>query len=49
MALLARLTIIIPLVLSAIGLILAALSLSAGHKEGFMEEYALARVSAKAY
>uniref|UniRef100_A0A0B7KGA8 SUR7 protein n=1 Tax=Bionectria ochroleuca TaxID=29856 RepID=A0A0B7KGA8_BIOOC len=45
MALLARLTIIIPLVLSAIGLILAALSLSAGHKEGFMEEYALARVN----
>ncbi|CAH0022262.1 unnamed protein product [Clonostachys rhizophaga] len=45
MALLARLTVIIPLVLSAIGLILAALSLSAGHKEGFMEEYALARVN----
>ncbi|CAI6088401.1 unnamed protein product [Clonostachys chloroleuca] len=45
MALLARLMVIIPLVLSTIGLILAALSLSAGHKEGFMEEYALARVN----
>ncbi|KAK7211374.1 hypothetical protein V2G26_018552 [Clonostachys chloroleuca] len=45
MALLARLMVILPLVLSTIGLILAALSLSAGHKEGFMEEYALARVN----
>ncbi|CAH0051991.1 unnamed protein product [Clonostachys solani] len=45
MALLARLIVIIPLALSTIGLILAALSLSAGHKEGFMEEYALARVN----
>ncbi|CAG9988243.1 unnamed protein product [Clonostachys byssicola] len=45
MVLLARLAIIVPLVLSTIGLILAALSLSAGHKKGFMEEYALARVN----
>ncbi|VUC27912.1 unnamed protein product [Clonostachys rosea] len=45
MVLLARLTVIIPLVLSTIGLILAALSLSAGHKEGFMEDYAIARVN----
>lgn len=45
MALLHRLIVLIPLILSIVGTILSALSLFAGHKQGFMEDYAIARVS----
>ena len=44
MALLTRLLVLIPLVLSIVGMVLSALSLFAGHKQGFMEDYAIARV-----
>lgn len=45
MSLLPRLVVIVPLVLSIIGMVLSALALFAGHQKGFMEEYAIARVS----
>lgn len=45
MTVLARLAVLLPLVLSIVGLIISALSLFAGHREGFMEDYAIARVS----
>lgn len=45
MALLPRLVILVPLVLSIIGMVLSALALFAGNQKGFMEEYAIARVS----
>lgn len=45
MALLNRLIILIPLALSIVGTILSAISLFAGHKEGFMEDYAIARLN----
>jgi hypothetical protein len=44
MALLQRLIILFPLALSIVGIVLSALCLFAGHEEGFMEEYAIARV-----
>ncbi|CAG9937218.1 unnamed protein product [Clonostachys rosea f. rosea IK726] len=45
MALLHRLIVLIPLILSIVGTILSALSLFAGHKQGFMEDYAIARLN----
>lgn len=45
MALVDRFIVIIPAVLSIVGMVLSALSLFAGHQQGFMEEYAIARVS----
>jgi len=45
MALLTRLLVLIPLVLSIVGMVLSALSLFAGHKQGFMEDYAIARLN----
>lgn len=45
MALLDRLIVLLPAALSIVGMILSALALFAGHEKGFMEEYAIARVS----
>lgn len=45
MSLLQRFIVVIPLVLSIVGFVLSSLSLFAGHKDGFMEDYAIARVS----
>lgn len=45
MAVLARLVVLIPLLLSVGVMILSALALFAGHKEGFMEDYAIARLN----
>ncbi|KAL6860196.1 hypothetical protein ACO1O0_004222 [Amphichorda felina] len=45
MALLPRLVILVPLVLSIIGMVLSALALFAGNQKGFMEEYAIARLN----
>jgi hypothetical protein len=41
----AKLALIVPLLLSTTIVILCALCLSAGHSEGFLEDYAIARVS----
>lgn len=45
MGLLARAVVLIPLVLSIGVLVLSSLALFAGHKEGFMEDYAIARLN----
>lgn len=45
MAILARVVVLIPLLLSIAVVILSALALFAGHKEGFMEDYAIARLN----
>lgn len=42
---LSRFFVFFPLVLSMVGFILSMLCLFAGHKEGFMEDYSVARVS----
>jgi hypothetical protein len=42
---LSRFFVFFPLVLSLVAFILSILCLFAGHNEGFMEEYAVARVS----
>jgi hypothetical protein len=44
MAILARLLVLLPMVLSVGAAILSALALFAGHHKGFMEDYALVRV-----
>jgi hypothetical protein len=49
MAVLARLLVLFPMVFSATSAVLAALVLFAGHKRGFMEDYAIARVSASSF
>lgn len=45
MALITKIFVYLPLAFTILSLILSALSLSAGHQEGLMEEYAIARVS----
>lgn len=45
MAIPERAIVAVPLVLSVVALILSALALFAGRQEGFLEEYAIARVS----
>jgi len=45
MAVLARLLVLLPMVLSSASAVLAALVLFAGHKQGFMEDYAIARLN----
>lgn len=45
MTLFARALVLIPLVLSIVSLVLASLALFAGHKEGFMEDYAIVRLN----
>lgn len=45
MAVLARFIVLIPLVFSIVSAVLTALALFAGHEKGFMEDYAVARVS----
>lgn len=45
MTLLARAVVLIPLALSVAVLVLSSLALFAGHKEGFMEDYAIARLN----
>jgi hypothetical protein len=47
MAVMARLLVLLPLALSIVGIVLSALCLFAGHTEGFMEDYDIARVRAK--
>ena len=42
---LSRFLVLLPLVLSLVAFILTTLALFAGHKDGFMEDYAVARVS----
>jgi hypothetical protein len=44
---LSRFFVLLPLVLSMVAFILSMLCLFAGHKEGFMEEYSVARVGLK--
>jgi len=44
---LSRFFVLLPLVLSLVAFILSMLCLFAGHKEGFMEEYSVARVGLK--
>lgn len=39
-----RIFVLFPLVLSLVAFILTILALFAGHKDGFMEDYAIARV-----
>jgi len=45
MAVLARVVVLVPLLLSIGVMVLSALALFAGHKEGFMEDYAIARLN----
>jgi hypothetical protein len=45
MAILQRLIVLFPLALSIVGMVLSALCLFAGHEEGFMEDYAIARLN----
>lgn len=40
-----RLVVIFPLLLAIVSFVLAMLCLFAGHKKGFMEDYAIVRVS----
>lgn len=45
MANLKRFLILVPLVLSIVSIVLTSLALFAGQKDGFMEDYAIVRVS----
>jgi hypothetical protein len=45
MAALLRFVVIVPLVLSFVAFVLTNLALFAGHQQGFMEDYAVIRVS----
>ena len=46
MAPIARFFILVPLVLALVSFVLTSLVLFAGHKQGFMEDYAVVRVCA---
>lgn len=45
MALVVRYVVIVPLVLALVSFVLTSLTLFAGQKQGFMEDYAIVRVS----
>lgn len=45
MSILLRFIVVIPLILSFVTFVLTNLALFAGHQKGFMEEYAVIRVS----
>ncbi len=45
MAKLSRCAVLLPLVFSIVSAVLASLALFAGHQQGFLEDYAVVRVS----
>lgn len=44
MALVVRYMVVLPLLLALVSFVLTSLTLFAGHKQGFMEDYAIVRV-----